>query len=469
MFPFLQSNKGITITIDGEPKMFSSTHPSFNAIVEAVESDDEAAVMALTDIRKNVFDITLGRVEIKENIILVGGREVKGVLVDRILEMVSRGSKAVNGYIMFLDNLMDNPSRTAVNELYLFLEACDLPVTSDGHFLAYKRVKENYTDLHSGNFDNSIGAKPEMPRNEVDDNRDRVCSKGLHFCSYNYLPHFGAGNNSNKVVIVKVNPANVVSIPSDYENAKGRAWLYEVVGEITDWEADRITSWYTDEFDSSDTDGDEKDAEFEGYDDEGYDKDGFNRDDIHRDNFDSSDTDDEFDKDGFDDMGYDKDGFDRDDYDFDGFDGDGYDSDGYDRIGFDRNGYDENGIDSDGRDGDGYNEFGYDHAGYDNKGYDSSGLNKDGFYEDGFDRNGYDHGGYNWEGFNKNDINEDGIHRDAVIKHKLSANKVREIKRLHLPEYHAGSVTLTAIAKAYGVHRETIARIDRGDIWNEVT
>jgi hypothetical protein len=53
----------------------------------------------------------------------------------------------------------------------------------------------------------------------------------LHFCSQDYLPHFGNGYDS-RVVIVKINPADVVSIPSDYNNAKGRACRYEVVGEI---------------------------------------------------------------------------------------------------------------------------------------------------------------------------------------------------------------------------------------------
>ena len=33
-------------------------------------------------------------------------------------------------------------------------------------------------------------------------------------------------------MIVKISPADVVSIPSDYNNAKGRACKYEVIGEI---------------------------------------------------------------------------------------------------------------------------------------------------------------------------------------------------------------------------------------------
>ena len=70
-----------------------------------------------------------------------------------------------------------------------------------------------------------------MPRNKVDDNRDRTCSYGLHFCSMSYLPAYYGGRG--RVLLVKIDPADVVSIPSDYDNAKGRAMRYQVVGEHT--------------------------------------------------------------------------------------------------------------------------------------------------------------------------------------------------------------------------------------------
>jgi hypothetical protein len=77
-------------------------------------------------------------------------------------------------------------------------------------------------------MDNSIGMIVEMERNEVDDNRDNTCSSGLHFCSESYLKSFGGA----RTVIVKINPRDVVSIPSDYNDAKGRACRYEVIGEV---------------------------------------------------------------------------------------------------------------------------------------------------------------------------------------------------------------------------------------------
>jgi len=103
-----------------------------------------------------------------------------------------------------------------------------MPITPDGHFLAYKKVRANYKDVHSGTMDNSVGQIVEMERHEVDDNKDVTCSTGLHFCGMSYLSCFGG----DRTVIVKINPADVVAIPSDYNDAKGRACRYEVIGEL---------------------------------------------------------------------------------------------------------------------------------------------------------------------------------------------------------------------------------------------
>jgi hypothetical protein len=74
-----------------------------------------------------------------------------------------------------------------------------------------------------------------MPRNKVDEDKDRTCSYGLHFCSISYLPHF-SDSCGGHTMIVKINPKDVVAIPADYNNTKGRTCRYEVIGEYTeDW------------------------------------------------------------------------------------------------------------------------------------------------------------------------------------------------------------------------------------------
>lgn len=152
----------------------------------------------------------------------------------RIIAM-AKADMNITPMLNFMENLLGNPSKQSVDELYMFLEATRLPITEDGYFIAYKLVRGDYKDIHSGEFDNSVGQYLSMPRNEVDDRRHNTCSTGFHFCSKEYLPHYGS-TTSSKCVLVKINPEDVVSIPSDYNNAKGRCCAYEVVGELKDWQ-----------------------------------------------------------------------------------------------------------------------------------------------------------------------------------------------------------------------------------------
>lgn len=177
-----------------------------------------------------------GAVTLEGGVLRYNGVEVHTVLTDRILDIVRQGFD-IEPWIRFADNLFANPAPFSIDELYLFLEHGDLPITDDGCFLAYKNVRANFTDIHSGQFDNSVGQICEMERSEVDPNRNRTCSSGLHFCSKAYLPSFSHGGSGGHTMIVKINPADVVSIPSDYKNTKGRAWRYEVVGEIPETKA----------------------------------------------------------------------------------------------------------------------------------------------------------------------------------------------------------------------------------------
>ena len=170
--------------------------------------------------------------------------EMPDSLSNKIIKMHSQGFDC-QAMVNFISNLYDNPSQVAISELYLFIESCDLPITEDGHFIAYKIVNDDYTDCHTGKINNRVGETPIMPRGLVDDNRNNTCSRGLHFCSKSYLRSFGGADR--RCMIVKINPADVVSIPSDYNNAKGRTWTYEVVGEIEgDWLSTLPNKDYTD-------------------------------------------------------------------------------------------------------------------------------------------------------------------------------------------------------------------------------
>ena len=166
----------------------------------------------------------LGQITVVDGVIYYQDIEVHNTVTERIVRMMGEGFD-VDPMLRFLENLMDNPSNRSVKDLYRFLEHNSLPITSDGHFLAYKYVTDDFKDCYSRTKDNSVGSTVTMERRDVEDNPDVTCSSGLHFCSIDYL-----GGGGSNVVILKINPADVVSIPTDYNNAKGRCCKYKVVG-----------------------------------------------------------------------------------------------------------------------------------------------------------------------------------------------------------------------------------------------
>lgn len=228
-YPFIIQGTNVTVVIDGKPHTIAKTHITYQKVVDAIKANDWDTVKNIIDPVKVVLNYGAGNVSIQGEQLFWKGKPFAGVLATRMVQMLQEGF-SVEPMVNFMHNLMKNPSKRSVDELYGFLEKNNLPLTPDGHFLAYKKVRRDFLDIHSGTMDNSPGTVVEMERNAVDDNKDQTCSTGLHFCGLSYLDHFGGSDS--RVVIVKINPADVVSIPSDYNGAKGRACRYEVIGEM---------------------------------------------------------------------------------------------------------------------------------------------------------------------------------------------------------------------------------------------
>lgn len=230
--PHIKTASNVTVYLDGKPHVVSVGTPQYDLVLDAIDAGDMNAANDAINIRQAIVTKAGGRITLDGSVLLYDGRPLHGALVNRILEVVHAAGNA-GPLLLFLENLMENPSLRAVQELYGMLEACMLPITEDGHFLAYKKVRNDFKDIYSGTMDNSVGQVLEMPRNAVDEDKNRTCSSGLHFCSKSYLSHFGTWESAgNRVIVVKINPRDVVAIPSDYNNAKGRTCRYEVVDEL---------------------------------------------------------------------------------------------------------------------------------------------------------------------------------------------------------------------------------------------
>ena len=235
MYPYLITGNAVVVVINNKQYTLSKGNIGCDALIEAIKEGRWEDVAALASPVVAVRKFSNGFVDVIDGQVTYDGQPIHSVLTQKIVDMFEQGFD-IQPLTNFMQNLFSNPSKRAVDELYGFLESGNMPITEDGYFLAYKKVREDYTDVHSGKFDNSVGKVVSMPRNQVDDNKDNTCSAGLHFCSFDYLKSFGG----SRIMILKINPADVVSIPSDYVvttkygtgGTKGRCWRYEVIGEV---------------------------------------------------------------------------------------------------------------------------------------------------------------------------------------------------------------------------------------------
>jgi len=253
--PHIIREEKVTVILDGETFDVQRNQSNYQKVIDAIQADDATALLQmLKPINAAKAEAAkYPEIEVTDNQVKINGEQLPEALNSRLLFMLQNHYN-LKPLINFYSNLSLNCSYRAVQELFGFLEACDLPITGDGCFMAYKRVREDFTDVYTGQFDNSPGATPSMPRNQVDEDSDRTCSRGLHVCSQSYLPHFAPGG---KVVMVKVNPKDVVAVPKDYNNAKMRVCAYEVIREV---EVGNIPSMYIpqgDDFDNDEVDLDD--------------------------------------------------------------------------------------------------------------------------------------------------------------------------------------------------------------------
>jgi hypothetical protein len=226
----------ITCVIGGNVHTIQRDHPEAGQILRALNDDwAPEEVLALFDKIKAMAAYMRGSVEVRGNAVYCGGEPIHNVVAERILEFMG-DDLPYQPLVKFLDCIQNNPSRWSVEQLYTFLEHKNLPITPDGKFLAYKAIRNNWTDKYSGSFKNTVGSTLSMKRNKVDDDPDRHCSYGFHVGSLEYVEGFayGYGNpGGDRIVIVEVDPADVVSVPRDCNCQKVRTCKYTVVAEYT--------------------------------------------------------------------------------------------------------------------------------------------------------------------------------------------------------------------------------------------
>ena len=241
---YIISDSGVVNAfVGGEAYTFDKNHHNYNALIRHLKSGNVEHFEAAYDVASSVEHFCDGYVHVKNGTLNWNGIPMPELFTDRILDMKKEGFD-FDSMLNFMCNLNDNPSDKSILELFDFMQNKNLPITQDGHFLAYKAVRPDFKDIYSGSIDNSVGEVVEVDRSKVDSNRNKHCSAGLHVGAIDYVTSYGGisldnhdnndSDGGNQIVICKVNPADVVSVPSDARFQKLRACRYEVVAIFED-------------------------------------------------------------------------------------------------------------------------------------------------------------------------------------------------------------------------------------------
>lgn len=243
-------DNGLSLLIDGKSMTLNKDHANYNAVKDALREKRYEDIPKLIDLEQSIRDYLSGdhRVSIIGGIVRVDDYSFSEAVSDKVLRMIRDGFDP-EPLLNFLRKVMANPSFAARQELLLFCFANDFLIHEDGDIIAYKSTGEDYLSIHTNSKGEHVrymvGDKPSMERGSVDDDRHRTCSFGLHFAAYKYASTW-AGSSIRHVMIVKINPSDVVAIPSDYSNQKGRTCRMEVIGERTDFTPLPLKEVYTD-------------------------------------------------------------------------------------------------------------------------------------------------------------------------------------------------------------------------------
>lgn len=247
----------IVITDDsGESSMVTDTHVNYEAILRALAAkEDHTHLLDGTPPEPTPIITALANlsahVTIVDDVLHFDGDPRFDVLADTIRRYHEEGRDNRN-FIRFMERLSLNPSESSRDALFTWAQAKDLTIDPDGFIIAYKGVTADMLSVHSGTaivngvevkgqIPNLIGQVIEMPRDQVNPDTSVGCSTGLHVGSWDYASSFGA-----VLLEVRLDPADVVSVPRDCDFQKLRCCRYTVIDihdrndgdDLSDYEPD---------------------------------------------------------------------------------------------------------------------------------------------------------------------------------------------------------------------------------------
>jgi hypothetical protein len=223
---YTTTNESITVMYEGKPYTVKKGTPNFVNLKKAIDAKLWDEVPDHLTVAKSVQSWSNDSFKIQGSKVTFKDTSIPDGLAKRIVEMASEGADPT-ALFKFWERLSKNPSFRSVNQLFDFLVHENIPITDDGCFLAYKSVRSDYRDVHSGHWDNRPGNILRMPRNQISDDPQHACHEGFHVGAMGYVRNF---HSNGKIIVCKVDPEHVVCVPYDAGQQKMRVCEYKVIG-----------------------------------------------------------------------------------------------------------------------------------------------------------------------------------------------------------------------------------------------
>lgn len=231
-------NANITVLLDGDLYGADSTHANWQRILEKVINNDESGLADLFDASVAAakrFDRLSERVAVKDGAIFFDNEPVNNALTQQVVRFLNEGVDDFKPLVNFFEKVEQNPQNHSREQLYAWLAKHNFTITDDGDFIAYKSVYRDQNDDYefrstmsghaivdgveqNGYTRYNLGSVLEMPRGSVQWNPSVGCSVGLHAGTWSYAK----GYSGNVILKVKINPRDVVSVPTDSNEQKLR-------------------------------------------------------------------------------------------------------------------------------------------------------------------------------------------------------------------------------------------------------
>jgi hypothetical protein len=238
-----------TVVIENQSHQFDHAHPEYEGLVECVKVGDAVEFLELLETGTVIENWSEGNFRFEDGFLHYEDEQVASQPTQRIIQLIKNGWDHTP-MLAYLDRLYQNISHRAVTESYDWCSHKGLPITPDGYLVGYKGVAvysgESTTDkmgrpLQDGDlvdkwtgnsFRNNVADECGMNRRGVSDDCGQGCAAGLHVGTFQYASDWaGCGG---KVVLVKFDPADIVSVPTDCEFSKMRVSGYTVIGIARD-------------------------------------------------------------------------------------------------------------------------------------------------------------------------------------------------------------------------------------------